>query len=169
VSAEEVLGRLRDHLDAPRQRPLIALFGELMSIVAGPSTAPDGTKPETIKAPPATTPSPGSSAVKPRGPDATRDWVPARTRTESGEVAHAGGGVRLTHRTRQVLESLRAHPGESNRGLARRAGGVDAGQISKLLRRLEDRGLIANHGEVEYSWSANSWFLTDLGRDLLDR
>jgi DNA-binding MarR family transcriptional regulator len=71
-------------------------------------------------------------------------------------------------RAREHLGGTR-RPGENDRGLARRAGGVDAGQISKLLRRLEDRGLIVNHVEVEYSWSANCWFLTDRGRELIDR
>jgi AcrR family transcriptional regulator len=167
VSAEQVLGRVREHLGAPRRRPLIALFGELMSIITGPCLSPDGAV--TLEPPPATVKGSGTSGVAAKGLAAQHNWVPGRSREGSGEAADAGGRVRLTRRTREVLESLRVHPGESNRGLARHAGGVDAGQISKLLRRLEDHGLIANHGEVEYSWSANSWFLTDRGRELIDR
>jgi AcrR family transcriptional regulator len=169
VGAEEVLARVREHLDGPRQHTLIVLFGELLRIVAGPRLARDTTEPAALKPPPATVPGSRSSSVTSQEPHTERDWVPARSREHYGERTGPEGSVRLTRRTLEVLESLRAHPGESNRGLARHAGGVDAGQISKLLRRLEDRGLIANHGEVEYSWSANSWFLTDRGRELIDR
>jgi AcrR family transcriptional regulator len=169
VIAAQVLDVVRAHLDAPRHRPLITLYGELMSVVAGPHLTPSGAGRAALEPPPAAVKSSGTSGIAAKGLATQDDWVPGRSRQGSGEATDAGSRVRLTRRTREVLESLRAHPGESNRGLARHAGGVDAGQISKLLRRLEDRGLITNHGEVEYSWSANSWFLTDRGRELIDR
>jgi AcrR family transcriptional regulator len=169
VSAEEMLGRVRKHLGEERKRPLIGLYGELMGVLAGPCLGPDGAAPGALKPPRATVAGSGRAGVAAERPAAERDWVPARSREEPGEGSAAGGRVRLTRRTREVLETLRAHPGAGNRSLARHAGGVDAGQISKLLRRLEAHGLIANHGEIEYSWSPNSWFLTDGGRALIDR
>ncbi|MGO9490488.1 MAG: TetR family transcriptional regulator [Solirubrobacteraceae bacterium] len=76
--------------------------------------------------------------------------------------------IRLTYRTARVLEAIARYPGATNRAIALHAGGVDQGQISKLLRRLEDCGLIANGGEVEYKWSSNVWLLTDEGRRFVE-
>jgi DNA-binding PadR family transcriptional regulator len=51
----------------------------------------------------------------------------------------------------------------SNRAIAEYAGVADAGQISKLLRRLERVGLLANSGGGHPRGEANAWALTAAG------
>jgi AcrR family transcriptional regulator/predicted transcriptional regulator len=165
LAAQAVLRRAREHLGEAPQRRLIELFGELMVLIAGPRLAASGIWGTTAPPPSA---APGAKRPAAAGARAARGEDNGETRPPAGAAAGAGD-LRLTPRTREVLEVLKDNPGATNRGLARDAGGVDRGQISKLLRRLEDRGLIANRGEVEYSWSPNTWFLTDRGRELIER
>ena len=54
--------------------------------------------------------------------------------------------MRLTYRTARVIEGVAERPGASNRVIAERAGIHDAGQVSKLLRRLASLGLLTNTG-----------------------
>ncbi len=51
--------------------------------------------------------------------------------------------------------------------MADRAGIVDQGQISKLLGRLQARGLIAKMGGGSTRGAPNSWTLTERGELLL--
>jgi AcrR family transcriptional regulator len=78
----------------------------------------------------------------------------------------ATSGVRLTARTVRVLATIAAHPGASNVQIARRAGITNESQISKLLRRLEQRGLIAGSRERRAAGNRKAWTLTDAGRAL---
>lgn len=71
---------------------------------------------------------------------------------------------RLTYRTVRVLVAAAELPGASNREIARRAGIGDPGQISKLLRRLEGRGLLENNGDGHAQGKQNAWRLTPFGR-----
>jgi AcrR family transcriptional regulator len=80
----------------------------------------------------------------------------------------AGVQMRLTYRTARVLEAvgllgdLGTPP--SNRMVADRAGIHDPGQISKLLRRLERLGLLANTGAgAHMRGEPNAWALTAQG------
>ena len=51
--------------------------------------------------------------------------------------------------------------------MAERAGIVDQGQISKILTRLEYRGLVANRGgSGPARGTPNSWWLTERGEAL---
>jgi DNA-binding PadR family transcriptional regulator len=76
----------------------------------------------------------------------------------------------MTKRTREALEAIGATPRLSNRKVAEALGGVDAGQMSKLLHRLEDLGLIANaHHGRQRAAGANSWSLTATGRRAIAR
>jgi AcrR family transcriptional regulator len=75
-------------------------------------------------------------------------------------------GVRLTARTVRVLAAIATHPGSSNVQIARRAGITNESQISKLLRRLEHRGLIASSDERRGPGNRKAWQLTDAGREL---
>jgi hypothetical protein len=74
--------------------------------------------------------------------------------------------MRLTYRTVRVLMAVADNPGGSNRQLADGAGIGDQGQISKLLRRLDGLGLIANTGAGFIRGAPNSWVLTAKGRDV---
>jgi DNA-binding PadR family transcriptional regulator len=66
-----------------------------------------------------------------------------------------------------VLSAIAAYPGASNREVADRAGIVDQGQVSKLLNRLQARGLITKIGEGRTRGAPNSWCLSERGELVL--
>jgi len=78
-----------------------------------------------------------------------------------------GTSARLTYRTARVLSAIGDYPGASNREIADRAGIIDQGQISKLLGRLRERGLIAKMGTARSRGAPNSWRLTERGELVL--
>jgi AcrR family transcriptional regulator len=84
-----------------------------------------------------------------------------------GAGANEHGRVRLTYRTALVLRAIADYPGASNREVADRAGIVDQGQISKLLGRLEARGLIMKTGESRTRGAPNAWRLSEAGEQVL--
>jgi AcrR family transcriptional regulator len=88
---------------------------------------------------------------------------PRRGRSPNGASALAGLDTRVTYRTMRVMAAIREHPGATNRQVASAAGIVDQGQVSKLLKRLDQLGLIANHGRGAAQGGSNSWVLTSLG------
>jgi AcrR family transcriptional regulator len=71
--------------------------------------------------------------------------------------------MRLTYRTVRVLMAIATHPGSSNRLVAEAAEVTDQGQMSKLLARLHDIGLIVNSGGGVARGEPNAWTLTDKG------
>ncbi len=75
----------------------------------------------------------------------------------------AGVSMRLTYRTARVLEGVAECPEASNRVVAERAGIHDAGQVSKLLRRLASLGLLTNTGPGHLRGEPNAWTLTAKG------
>jgi AcrR family transcriptional regulator len=77
-----------------------------------------------------------------------------------------GLGMRVTYRTARVLAVIAEQPGRSNVEIASEVEVVDAGQISKLLARLEGFGLIENHGAGRASGAANAWRLTRRGAEV---
>jgi AcrR family transcriptional regulator len=74
--------------------------------------------------------------------------------------------MRLTYRTMRVLLAVAAQPGDSNRGIAARAGIGDQGQISKLLARLEKLGLVVNKSRAPGTGAPNAWVLTERGEEV---
>jgi hypothetical protein len=76
--------------------------------------------------------------------------------------------VRPTYRTTRVLEAIGALPRSNNREIAEAAGLRDQGQTSKLLGRLERRGLVQNVGLGAAHGEPNAWMLTASGRRVLD-
>lgn len=74
--------------------------------------------------------------------------------------------MRLTYRTVRVLLAIAARPGDSNRGIAERAGVGDQGQISKLLARLEKLGLVLNESTVPGTGAPNAWVLSKQGEEV---
>lgn len=75
----------------------------------------------------------------------------------------SGLEMRLTYRTVRVLMAIAAHPGSSNRTIADTAEVTDQGQMSKLLARLQDIGLIENTGGGATRGEPNAWTLTSRG------
>jgi DNA-binding MarR family transcriptional regulator len=72
--------------------------------------------------------------------------------------------VRITYRTVTVLCALAAHPGASNRLVAREAGVADQGQMSKLLHRLQRAGIVENRLTGSARGTPNVWALTAKGQ-----
>jgi DNA-binding MarR family transcriptional regulator len=75
--------------------------------------------------------------------------------------------VRATYRTTRVLCAIAEAPRSNNREIADAAGLRDEGQTSKLLSRLEQRGLIENVGLGAAYGEPNEWLLTEAGRGML--
>jgi hypothetical protein len=92
---------------------------------------------------------------------------PEPTVINSPRLGAGGLATRLTRRTRLVLQAIAAAPRSSNRAVARAAGLCDEGQASRLLRRLHQRGLIANVGAGAAHGEPNAWLLTAEGRRML--
>jgi AcrR family transcriptional regulator/DNA-binding MarR family transcriptional regulator len=76
--------------------------------------------------------------------------------------------MRLTYRTVRVLTVLATQPGSSNRRVADASGIADQGQMSKLLGRLQDRGLIQNASRGAGRGEPNAWALTERGWQVQD-
>jgi AcrR family transcriptional regulator len=130
--------------------PLTDLFGELMGMIVLPYLGPAAARREQAR--------PASGLVAVMGVEST----PVEPRGERDPLA--GTRMRLTYRTARVLGCIAGEPGASNRVIAEHAGVADAGQISKLLRRLERLGLVANTGGGHLSGEPNAWQLTEHGR-----
>jgi AcrR family transcriptional regulator/DNA-binding MarR family transcriptional regulator len=133
----------------PRPR-LIDLHGQLASIVVLPYLGAATAGRELDRPPPA--PLAPSSAVKSASP-------------VRGLVELPDG--RLTYRTVQVLRAIGECPGASNREVSEHAGIVDQGQISKILARLQEQGLVVNRGgSARTRGTPNAWWLTERGETL---
>jgi AcrR family transcriptional regulator len=89
--------------------------------------------------------------------------------TAEGETASPSGELPIlfTHRTTQVLRAIASSPRSSNADIARAAGLIDEGQMSKLLKRLEQRGLIEHVTPQRGSRRLKAWVLTPTGRRVL--
>jgi AcrR family transcriptional regulator len=74
--------------------------------------------------------------------------------------------TRLTYRTLRVLEVIALQPGLANNKISERAGISDQGQISKLLARLAQLGLLENTGKGQPAGAPNAWRLTPDGAHL---
>ncbi len=124
--------------------PLTDLLGPLMGLLVGPYLGPAGARKEIERPPPK---------------------FPHATRREHSDPLR-GLAMRLTYRTVRVLTAVGAQPGASNRAVADAAGVEDQGQISKLLRRLENLGLIQNTGRGHSKGEPNVWTLTPRGNEV---
>ncbi len=76
--------------------------------------------------------------------------------------------IRATHRTMLVLRAIARAPYSNNREIAQAAGLADEGQTSKLLARLERKGVIENVGVGAARGEPNAWLLTSSGRDAVE-
>jgi AcrR family transcriptional regulator/DNA-binding PadR family transcriptional regulator len=92
--------------------------------------------------------------------------VPKRGCPRPVSARPASAGFRLTVRTQLVLTAVAEHVGASSREIAGAAGVRDEGQISKLLARLQDRGLLHNTARIGRG-KPKAWQLTPQGEALL--
>jgi len=123
----------------PRQG-LVELTGPLTSMIVLPYLGPAAARRELAR-------------PAPKPPRVTR-----AERNPLGEL-----DMRLTYRTVRVLMAIAAQPGSSNRVVADAAEVTDQGQMSKLLARLNDIGLIQNTGGGAARGEPNAWTLTEKG------
>jgi AcrR family transcriptional regulator len=153
VIAEGVVGAvlaiLQNRLLADGEVVVMDLFGALVSIVVLPYLGVGVARRELLR------PAPRIRSAATIAPP------------EAGAAGDRAGGGRITYRTARVLSSIAAYPGASNREVADRAGIVDQGQVSKLLNRLQARGLIAKLGEGRTRGAPNAWRLTERGELVL--
>jgi AcrR family transcriptional regulator len=93
---------------------------------------------------------------------------PVRCRVEAVAVAvkdpFNGLSIRFTYRTALVLATIAANPGGSNRLIADSAGVADEGQMSRLLARLQEAGLIETKSGGQARGDPNAWKLTERGQ-----
>lgn len=87
----------------------------------------------------------------------------APSSTSGAKDPFKGLSIRFTYRTARALATIAEDPGSSNRMIAGSAGINDEGQTSRLLRRLQDAGLIENLGEGHTRGEPNAWWLTERG------
>jgi hypothetical protein len=133
-----VFSALRTHLQKGPKEPLVALAPSLIAFIEAPYQAAEMF---------AETPGRG---------------------VEAGGLGGRRLPVRTTYRTTRVLSAVGTSPGLSNREIAEAAGLSDEGQTSKLLRRLEGRGLVQNFGLGQAHGGPNAWQLTPYGERVLD-
>jgi AcrR family transcriptional regulator/DNA-binding MarR family transcriptional regulator len=143
-----VFGIIYTRLLRSEPRPLRELEGELMSMIVLPYMGPAAATRELMR--PARAPAPAASR--------------ARTRRQGDRDPLLDAPVRLTLCTARVLDCIAELPGVCNREVAERAEIADAGQTSKLLRRLARLGLIENTSEGHSRGAPNAWSLTQSGQ-----
>lgn len=122
-------------------RPLVELTGPLMAMIVHPYLGAAAARKELEL------PAPRAKRRSPR----------------NGADPFRGLPIRFTYRTALVLGTIAEEPGASNRHVADRAGIIDEGQVSRLLRRLQDCELIENRGDGHARGEPNAWALTQRG------
>jgi AcrR family transcriptional regulator len=145
--AGAVFAVLHRRLLDERREPLRDLLGSLMSMIVLPYLGPPAASRELSR---------------------TAPLIPAHMgsrRSARQTDPLAGLNMRLTYRTVRVLMFLAENRGASNREIAEGAEIEDAGQISKLLRRLAGLGLARNLGDIRRG-TVNAWVLTPRGEQL---
>ncbi|HEY3865874.1 MAG TPA: TetR family transcriptional regulator [Solirubrobacteraceae bacterium] len=134
-----------------RRGPLVELTGALMAMIVLPYR--------------------GSAA-------ATRELAHPTQRTARGHSAPAIAvawplGVdslvdyRLTARAQMALAAVAGRPGLSNREVCETIGLADEGQISRMMKRLQEQGLVENTPTPEKRF-ARAWRLTAKGEAVID-
>ena len=137
--------------------PLVALLGELMSLIVLPYLGPAVARQEQQRALP----------VPSRGGDSPPQDDALGAVLEQDPLRDVP--MRLTYRTARVLQAVAEHPGDSNRHIGEQADIYDQGQISKLLGRLERIGLLVNTGVGHTKGEPNAWRLTTLGERVTEQ
>jgi len=127
--------------------PLVELAPSLMSFIVTPYLGRSGAGAEL-------------SGTRPLAGESAGD---GSSSAGEGSSRAAGLPIRTTYRTTCVLRAIETAPRSSNREVAQAAGLTDEGQTSKLLGRLESRGLIENVGLGAAHGEPNAWLLTSSG------
>jgi DNA-binding MarR family transcriptional regulator len=141
-----VLGVLHRRLSEPQTGPLVDLAGPLMSFIVLPFLGARAARRELAR--------PVDVTAAPVKPSVTVDLL-------------QDPGRYLNHaRTMRVLAVIGADPCLNSRGVARRAGVKDEGQMSRMLSRLERLGLIEDMRLTQTPSASRAWQLTPSGEAL---
>jgi AcrR family transcriptional regulator len=147
LAAEGVVGAVlaivHARLVTPEGKPLSQLSPALMAIIVHPYLGQAAAEKESSKPAP----------LLKTNPRARRDPLEDLD-------------MRLTYRTVRVLIAIAGNPQASNREIATAADIADQGQISKLLTRLQNLGLVRNEGEGQAKGGPNAWALTGKGQEV---
>ncbi len=126
--------------------PLVELVGPLMAMIVQPYLGPSAAQRELHK---------------------SVEFASPPTATRPPADPFRGLPMRLTYRTARVLSSIAASPGSSSKDIAASSGITDDGQASRLLRRLQNYGLIEDTGVGPGRGMARAWWLTPRGEGVL--
>jgi AcrR family transcriptional regulator/DNA-binding MarR family transcriptional regulator len=152
-------GVIHARLSQPHPEPLSALLNALMATIVLPYRGRRAAAQELAhpvsKAGPRTLPAEG---LHRRPADKSRFSGPA------GRTSGSRAG--LTVRTYAVLAAVSEHPGVSNREVSDLVRVSDQGQISRLMMRLQEQGLVENTGG-QTQGVAKAWRLTSRGEELV--
>ncbi len=138
-----------------QREPLTDLVGELMGMIVLPYLGPAAARREQAR------PAPAAPAHALAARAATVRDASGSARAVADPLESVP--MRLTYRTSRVLAGVAENPSASNRQVGEYADIQDAGQLSKLLRRLEGLGLLANSGPGHLKGEPNAWRLTTQG------
>jgi AcrR family transcriptional regulator len=133
---------------------LVELAPSLMAFIVAPYLGPAAARLE-LQGKPARREAIANDAASSQISEPSRPAAIART---------AALPIRVTHRTTLVLRAIAHAPYLNNREIAQAAGITDEGQASKLLARLEQRGVIENVGVGPARGEPNAWLLTGSGQ-----
>ena len=134
-----------------RPRPLVELLGSLMATIVLPYRG---------------------SAAAAKELERPVPRVPAKRRDGDGISRRRLGAAspvdyRLTVRTQMALAAVGGRPGLNNREISEVIGLSDQGQISRMLKRLADQGLVEN-AQGHASRQVKAWRLTADGEAVID-
>lgn len=146
-----VLGVIHAHLVTHAPEPLIVLLGPLMGLVIGTYQDADAVAREVARGEQVARELLAGPYPPPRAPE---------RRLDTSELPEVLRDPR-SHRARLCLLHILEHPGSSNRQIAAGAGITSHTQISGLLGRLSDMGLLVK--SPGRPGLANSWSLSERG------
>jgi DNA-binding MarR family transcriptional regulator len=134
-----------------RPEPLVGLLGQLMAMIVLPYRG---------------------SAAAARELERPSPRMPARgTRGDSSFVRPLGAAspvdYRLTARARIALAAVARRPGLNNREVSNAIGLADQGQISRMMKRLAEQGLVEN-AQTHTKRLARAWRPTAEGEAVID-
>jgi AcrR family transcriptional regulator/DNA-binding MarR family transcriptional regulator len=131
--------------------PLIGLLGALMAMIVLPYRGSAAAAKELAR------PTPRPLAKRGDGDGLSRRWLGAASPVD----------YRLTVRTQMALAAVGGRPGLNNREISEIVGLADQGQVSRMLKRLSDQGLVEN-ALARSKRQVKAWRLTADGEAVID-
>jgi DNA-binding MarR family transcriptional regulator len=134
-----------------RPEPLIDLLGELMAMIVLPYRGSAAAARELARPP----------QVRARG------WSVPPIAAPRPLESLSPVDYRLTARTQMALAAVAGRPGLNNREVSEVIGLADQGQVSRMMKRLQEQGLVENT-QAHAKRLARAWRLTSDGEAAID-